>query len=435
MTEMLAAASAGQPEQQYRLGMLYFSTGEIASALEWLSRAAEGGVVEASNLLGVIYLNGIGMPCSPQRAIASFSAAAAQDLKEAHYNLSGIYYSGSVLPPDETAAMRHLLRAAELRHPPAMRVLGYLYSLAGGTAFADLAMQCFARAALLGDAHAEYILGKRFLEEAESNTDYAEGLYWLARSADRGVYCARAQLGQIGSSVADMRNATSRTDGLRAAEIASQPLTLPTPSISLRSPPTMPNGHGVWEYSRWIECDLCEYLINLAAPRLSASDVIDPVTGKPLASRLRTSSSMNFQLSMYDMAVGMVCRQLAALTGMDPSWLEPISILRYLPGEEYKPHYDYFSVADQGKTRQKDAAGQRIATILVYLNDVEAGGETEFPRLGVRIRPEQGKAVVFFNCEASGKPDADSLHAGMPVIRGEKWLASLWFRERPFAWL
>ena len=79
--------------------------------------------------------------------------------------------------------------------------------------------------------------------------------------------------------------------------------------------------------------------------------------------------------------------------------------------------------------RDHPEAGNRARTICVYLNDVEAGGETEFPVAGVRVKPQAGRAVIFDNLREDGSPDVDSLHAGMPVVRGEKWLATLWIRQ------
>lgn len=72
--------------------------------------------------------------------------------------------------------------------------------------------------------------------------------------------------------------------------------------------------------------------------------------------------------------------------------------------------------------------------MFVYLNHVSEGGGTEFPRIGVVVEPRRGKAVKFLNCDADGKPNPETLHAGLPVIRGEKWLATLWFWDRPFHW-
>jgi len=77
---------------------------------------------------------------------------------------------------------------------------------------------------------------------------------------------------------------------------------------------------------------------------------------------------------------------------------------------------------------------QRVSTVFVYLNDVMEGGGTDFPRLGVHVEPERGKAVKFLNCGDDGRPNPETLHAGLPVIRGEKWLATLWFWDRPFIW-
>lgn len=77
-------------------------------------------------------------------------------------------------------------------------------------------------------------------------------------------------------------------------------------------------------------------------------------------------------------------------------------------------------------------AGNRTRTICVYLNHVEAGGETVFPRADVSVAPVPGRAVVFDKLFADGRPDSESLHAGLPVTRGEKWLATLWLRERRY---
>ena len=433
---LAAAANMGQPQAQYRLGVLYFSRGEMPAALDWLSRAAESNVADAQNLLGIIYLNGIGIPCHPRKAAELLRAAAELDLKEAHFNLAGLLFCGTGIDNDDTAAYRHLLRAAELRHRPALRVLGYLYSLAGDAASQALATQCLATAALLGDMHSEYALGMRYLEGAGVGTNVDEGVYWLIRAANKNLYCAglrlKALIGEMGETriqyimqrhISEAQSLVANTSDLHQPEIK-----IHTPSSSNQK------STAVSEYPQILEDRLCDYLVNLAAPQLVPSGVVDPNTGKPLKTKLRTSSSMNFQLSMYDMVVGFTCRLLASLVGMQAVQAEPISVLRYLPGEEYKPHYDHFAVDEQGIPKVQDTNGQRLVTVFAYLNEVAEGGETDFPRLSVRVRSSKGKAVAFLNCDAAGKPDPDTLHAGLPVIRGEKWLATLWFRERPFNW-
>ncbi|HET7921721.1 MAG TPA: 2OG-Fe(II) oxygenase, partial [Gammaproteobacteria bacterium] len=149
---------------------------------------------------------------------------------------------------------------------------------------------------------------------------------------------------------------------------------------------------------------------------------------------VRTSSSMYFKLSMYDMVTGYAVKRLSRIAGLSESHAEPISLLRYLPGQEYKPHYDYFAESGNRPELVEDRGGQRAVTVFAYLNDVGAGGETDFPLLEVRVPAKQGKAVKFFNCLKDGTPNKKTLHAGMPVVKGEKWLATLWFREQPFIW-
>jgi prolyl 4-hydroxylase len=135
---------------------------------------------------------------------------------------------------------------------------------------------------------------------------------------------------------------------------------------------------------------------------------------------------MHFVPSMYDAVVAQLVKRIAAIAGLPPAHAEPLGVLRYGPGQEYRPHYDYY-------TDDRHQA-QRVATVFVYLNHVEEGGGTDFPRLGVKVDPARGKAVKFLNCDAEAKPNPETLHAGLPVIRGEKWLATLWFWDRPFHW-
>lgn len=430
------SAAAGQPEAQYRLGAGYFASGDIRSALTWLTRAADQQWPEAQNLLGIIYTNGIGVTCQPVAAVELFTAAAQRELKEAHFNLSALLFSGSAAQPDETAALRHLLRAAELGHRPAWRVLGCLYGLELSAASQQRAARCFARAAVLGDAQAEYMLGFCYLQGWGVVADIGEARHWLANAANKQIYCAPGRLQSLINNFGDVHiQEGPHAYRNQAGQLAADSLDTVPPKIQTEIPCKPLSVIGTVDECREVFNELlCDYLINVAASHMRPSGVVDPASGKPLQSDLRTSSSMNFQLSMYDMAVGLACRRLATLAGKPATHAEPLSVLRYLPGQEYKPHYDHFTVDEHGAPRVQDSNGQRVATVFVYLNDVEKGGATDFPRLGKRTQPARGKAVAFMNCNADGQPNLDMLHAGMPVTRGEKWLATLWFRERPFVW-
>lgn len=432
-----AAAAAGQAEAQYRLGADYFASGDIHAAIEWLTRAADQDFPDAQNMLGIIYVNGIGVTCQPAKAAELFAVAAQLGLKEAHFNLSGLLFSGSVVQADEAGALDHLMRAAELGHRPAWRVLGCLYALESTATSQKRATLCFARGAVQGDAHAAYMLGLQYVEGNGVTADASEACYWLTYAVNKQIYSAPERLQLLMDTLGDTR-IHNRMSGYQtqAEQLAVTPLESVPPSIpTLESCKPLSVIGAVEECHNILNDLLCDYLINLAASRMQPSGVVDPVSGKPLQSSLRTSSSMNFQLSMYDMAVSLACRRLAALAGVPAKHAEPLSVLRYLPGQEYKPHYDHFAVDEHGIPRVCDSNGQRIATVFVYLNDVDEGGATDFPRLGKRMQPAKGKAVAFLNCDASGQPNLDMLHAGMPVVHGEKWLATLWFRQHPFVWV
>ena len=107
---------------------------------------------------------------------------------------------------------------------------------------------------------------------------------------------------------------------------------------------------------------------------------------------------------------------------------ESLMVLRYRPGEEYRPHHDFLGPNEPDlKTR-----GQRFRTALLYLNDGYEGGETHFLSPDVKVAGKTGDVVVFDNVDEKGAPDVSARHAGRPVTRGEKWLATLWLRDRPY---
>jgi prolyl 4-hydroxylase len=123
-------------------------------------------------------------------------------------------------------------------------------------------------------------------------------------------------------------------------------------------------------------------------------------------------------------------RRIAALTAWPMEYGEPLQILHYGIGAEYQPHYDYFDPSDPGTSKLTAQGGQRVATLIIYLNDPQRGGATLFPDLGIEIAAVKGNAV-FFSYERP-HPDTRTLHAGTPVLEGEKWIATRWLRERAY---
>jgi prolyl 4-hydroxylase len=180
-----------------------------------------------------------------------------------------------------------------------------------------------------------------------------------------------------------------------------------------------------------LSADECEQMIDAARRRLQPSTVVNPETGAYDLHADRTSSGTYFERGENPL-VARIEQRIGDLTGCPVENGEPIQVLHYTPGAEYKPHHDYFDPAQPGNDRVLAMGGQRIATVVMYLNDVEAGGSTVFPSLGLDVMPRRGSAVYFAYANASGETDPRTLHGGSPVDAGEKWVATKWLRQRRF---
>ncbi len=167
----------------------------------------------------------------------------------------------------------------------------------------------------------------------------------------------------------------------------------------------------------------CKYLIDTANPLLQPSVVVDPRTGQQVPNPVRTSTAAGFPFTDENPAIHALNRRLAAASGSDVRSGEPLQVLCYAPGEQYHEHSD----ALPGVAPQQ----QRILTFLVYLNENYEGGETSFPSAGLKFRGRPGDGLLFRNASSDGQPDARAIHAGLPVTRGQKLLASRWIRAAP----
>ena len=125
---------------------------------------------------------------------------------------------------------------------------------------------------------------------------------------------------------------------------------------------------------------------------------------------------------------------LAALNGIDPKYGEPLQGQRYDVGQEFKPHCDYFNRGGQDWDKYCSVAGQRTWTFMVYLNEVEAGGATRFKAVGKTFQPETGKLVCWNNMRPDGSENPNTIHHGMKVRRGVKYVITKWYRERSWGW-
>lgn len=147
-------------------------------------------------------------------------------------------------------------------------------------------------------------------------------------------------------------------------------------------------------------------------------------------SAFRTSETCD--LDSAHPAVAALDARIAALTGLDPKHGEPMQGQRYAEGQEFKPHTDYFEPGGADFLRYCAVAGQRTWTVMIYLNEPEAGGATRFKTIGKTIQPETGKLLAWNNRKPDGTPNVNTLHHGMKVRSGVKYVITKWYREKPW---
>ncbi len=174
----------------------------------------------------------------------------------------------------------------------------------------------------------------------------------------------------------------------------------------------------------------CDELCELSKGTLTKSSVVDDATGKHVSHEHRTSMGTYFTLGQNAL-VRKIEARIGEITNTPVVNGEGIQILNYIGGGEYRPHFDYFPDSEGGRVHMRQG-GQRIITVIMYLNDVLAGGTTIFPKINLNVFPKKGSALYFSYFNSSGQIDPATLHGGSPVIEGEKWIATKWIREREY---
>lgn len=223
---------------------------------------------------------------------------------------------------------------------------------------------------------------------------------------------ALRQLGELAGFLASARQ--------EAALVQAMALTADGDPVSVPEGETLSQAPRVVRFPALFTAAECRYLAEAAAPMFEPAMTVDERTGRQFLNPVRTSDTAVFPWVAENPAVHALNRRLAAASGTDPAQGEPLQVLRYAPGQQYRPHIDAIPGMEN----------QRILTALVYLNDDFEGGETQFLEAGLSVRARRGDALLFRNVDAQGQPDRRAIHAGLPVRRGVKLLASRWIRAR-----
>ncbi|HEX4097635.1 MAG TPA: 2OG-Fe(II) oxygenase [Caulobacteraceae bacterium] len=318
-------------------------------------------------------------------------------------------------------AVQHLARAGSEDHVMALSMLGGQLMSGRGVA-PDMAsgLTLMQRAAELGGDYAWAVLAACACYGMDG--DWNTGLDRLLRSAELGYESAQAQL-RILADPEGRGPATTNWARLRE-NIDLDAWRSPPPAEILLSDPDIRTVPGLAPPS------VCNWLMVRVRDRMHRALVHNRDVPRETADQKRTNSTAGFRVTDADIIVAVLQERLAAAADMDVRTLEGPQVLHYATGQEYRHHFDFMEPDAPGNAASIVQYGQRVATLLVYLNEGYGGGETDFIRLGLRNKGRAGDALMFRNLDASGAPDRRTLHAGLAVTSGEKWLFSQWVRDR-----
>jgi prolyl 4-hydroxylase len=231
-----------------------------------------------------------------------------------------------------------------------------------------------------------------------------------------------------GANAAPLGSSVARAAAVPEPALAGAPALLRAGGRQVRVLATLQHPRVV-VFGGLLSDDECRGLMALAEPRLLRSETVDNATGGSEVNAARTSDGMFFERGEAPLIVTLE-KRIAELLRWPVDHGEGLQVLRYRPGAEYRPHHDYFDPAHPGTARILQRGGQRVGTLVMYLNTPEGGGSTTFPDVGLEVAPVRGNAVFFSYDRAH--PDTRTLHGGAPVTAGEKWVATKWLREGVF---
>lgn len=427
-------------------------------------------------LLGAYHLQVIQRPQSQTTAAHWLRRAAAAGVPPAIERLADMSLDGIAMPFSLHEAMRGLRILAERGHAPSAWQLAYLSDRPDAPDIGVAPATLLLRACALGFAPAYYSLGLRFATGNGLERDPVLGRALLLRAADAGFQDAqdaadelapeddataeilRASLKANLAAAQPMLAAVGSGDALSAHEIDHMLPKLESHLASVVQQVSFVDAQGRvcirdagrcasvaaanWQWTTelpkvgiaadFADREECAWLINKVAGAMLRPEQIARQHSANTDSELKQFNGHVRPLKMLDTdpVIRMLQRRIVETLGWRPTHMEPCSIISYGAGHEYLPHCDYFTEEQIALNREHtgDLGGQRVATFLAYLRAPDLGGETEYPHGGLLVSGRRGTAVVHYNV-ADGAPDPASLHAGRPVLAGQKWLWRSTLRE------
>ncbi len=278
-----------------------------------------------------------------------------------------------------------------------------------------------------GGAEAAAMLAVLFAVGANRNHDVRSGLQSLVVAAERGWAAAQGQL-----------RALSPDRAVAALDAAQKPAYWHELAATIdldwwmRAAPgrDLSGSPRIRLFDDFVSDDVCRWLIGRAAGRLSRALVYEALRKEVTVHPTRTNTAASFNMLETDFVCVLTQVRMAAAIDVSFRQFETITVLHYAEDEEITEHFDFVDPKVPDYEQEIAQRGQRIATFLIYLNDDYGGGETEFPRVGVRHKGHKTQGIVFINALPDGSADVRTLHAGRPPTGGEKWIVSQFVRNR-----
>jgi prolyl 4-hydroxylase len=425
--EAVALAKSGDASAQYALSSVLHQRGQFDESLHWLRLAAAQKLIPAQMTLATLLMDGRHCPRDRQQAGDLLEPLAATQI-QANLLLSELHGFAALESGDRETGLRYLLVAARMGEAGALRQLALLSVCHQRW---DLVRPLLDAALRRGDAPAVYALARCYAEGIGGAPEPALAVRICQSDAARSQYLNQ----RLEQALRKLNSASSVAEPpALSVDAASLEQALPqlAADIPLPSAETLHEAPLIRRLPGAIHPLVLDTVINLAAPLVQRSQIVDARTGEVRADPMRTSSHVTLGPRQHDHVLEALERCIGRISGLAALNSEFLQILRYRPGEQFRPHVDYFNESGAGAYRSLGDGGQRAQTVLMYLNDDYSGGSTCFPKLQLDIKAQPGDMLHFHNLGADGLGHKDSLHAGLPVIAGEKWLLSQWIRSERY---
>ena len=428
MQAMRANAEAGQPEAQFLLSQICHQNKDLDGMIHWLGKAAGNGIRDALDMLGQCHEKGMGMPRDFDAAMTHYDKAVEAGSCPAAYHKAELLYKSQHGTASKSLICDLLVVAAESGFVPALRATGYLAMQQASSK--HLAINCFRRAAQRGDPVSSFNLGWCLLQGWGGDDEQGEAVQCLQRAVAAKYPIAETLLATVRGAQPAPHVQVSEEKIEFGASFSIYPDSQSVDHQIVSSDPP------ITLFKEVLNIVDCAYLMFLSQPHLKRADVIDPDSERGgMVSDVRTSMSTYIPFDVVDIISRYVELKIIRETGEDLLASEPMSILRYSPGQYYRPHVDYFDPNLTVSEELMQDGGQRRASAVTYLAAPSAGGGTSFPNLKLTVPASAGSTLWFRNCFDDGQIDERSLHAGDAVEQGEKWVVTKWFRESPTRYL